>query len=389
MRICRACLDYELLWVMDEAVYGLYCIDWRNFEAKCVIDFWRLFKYGRFEVQSLLKWKENYIIIIPQEINRSWILYNKITGEVEYRKVVADNYQERLIAVDQDRHQLYFFPIYIHDPAFIVDLNTLTLSQRIENWSGITPNDCCETAWTGAYDGQYVFYPKKNTKTLVRMDCETHKVNLLELDISEKVIDIDYAFEELWVLPMSGNEIYQIDGNGIIINTAKLFVSDIGNLIPNFAKIVVQKRFIFLLPCYQKGIYVYDKLKTKTIVIPKESLTLEEKDKETYLRYWEYCVKDNRICFLPYLDRYIEIDLDTLAYKVKELSYPNMLQDMEKVWKCIWNHVGKCDSILIETDDCNMEFFLKSIYYGINGEDFQKNIQRGNKIWDKLTTVFL
>ncbi|MCI8505905.1 MAG: hypothetical protein HFI67_06925 [Lachnospiraceae bacterium] len=384
MRIRIGCLDQELLWAIDDVIGGLYSIDQKTFETECVVDCRKLFPHGKFGVLSLFKWKEDYIVIIPQELNRKWIFYNKVTEEIEYRKVIEKKCQEVLVAADQDRNQLYFFPLYVYDPILIMDLNTLTCAQTIENWSGRVPNDCRETAWKGIYDGQYLFFPIKNTRIVVRMDCETQKVNLLELDISQNVIDVDYAFGELWVLPVSGDRLYQIDENGRVVHSVVLSVENRTDSLPAFARIVVQRRYLFLLPYYRKGIYVCHKQNGTTQVIPKESSNSRKKNKEIYLRYWEYCVKGNQICFLPFRDSYIEIDLNTLAYRKRELFYPNSWSDEEKIWRIIWSHVSERDSIIREKDECNLKHFSEYLQHKTNKDDFSKSDHTGEKIWDAM-----
>ena len=62
MKILVTCLDQEILWAIDDEIGGLYSIDLKTFETQCVIDCQKLFPYGKFEVLSLFKWKENCII---------------------------------------------------------------------------------------------------------------------------------------------------------------------------------------------------------------------------------------------------------------------------------------------------------------------------------------
>ena len=134
MRILIGCLDQELLWVIDDMIGGLYSIDPKTFETKCMIDCQKLFPYGKFDVLSLFPWQENYIVIVPLEADKNWIFYNKVTREVTYRKTIEQKCREILIAVDSSRNQLYFFPYDTQDPIVIGDLNTLTCLQMIEHW---------------------------------------------------------------------------------------------------------------------------------------------------------------------------------------------------------------------------------------------------------------
>lgn len=387
MRILNAFLDQEQLLVLDDVIIGLYSIDQKTFETKYVIDCQKLFPSGKFNISSLFIWKEDYIVIIPREINRKWIFYNKITKKIEYKKIIEQECQEILIVADQDRNQLYFLPLYIHDPIVIVDMNTLTCSQMIENWSEGLPDNCYVTAWKGAYNGKYVFFPIRNTKILVRMNCETREVNLLELAISENVLGVDCFLGELWILPIEGNRLYQINENGQVIDVVKLLIKNSTELLPNFGRIVAKNRYIFLLPYYRNGIYVYDKFEKKTYIISEENLDVEKKYKECYLRYWEYYVRENRICFLPYHDScYIEIDLDTLVYEKKELFYPIEWSDKEKIRKNIDAHISKKDFILREIDVCDLEVFLKYTKYIVNQKKISKNICAVKSIWSKLKT---
>lgn len=380
MKILVTCLDQEILWAIDDEIGGLYSIDLKTFETQCVIDCQKLFPYGKFEVLSLFKWKENCIVIVPLKINKSWIIYNKVTKEIEYRKIIERKCREILISVDQDRNQLYFFPLDICDPILIIDMNRLTCLKMIENWSGRLPDKCKITAWKGAYSGQYIFFPIKNTEILVRMNCETQKVDLLKLNIPEKVIHTDYAFGELWVLPMHGNKLYQIDENGLIVNIVELSLENILDTLPDFARIIVQKRYLFLLPCYQKGIYVYDKLEQKMNIIAEENLC---EDKAVYLRYWEYYIRNNQICFLPFGDKCVEIDLNNLRYEKKELFYPNTWSDKEKIWRSSWSKFSEQNSIIGEAEGYDMEILLKYLQYK-KKKDFSEYGYIGNEVWKKL-----
>lgn len=381
MRIFIACLDRDLLWAMDDVIGGLYSIDLRTFETKCAIDCQKLFPHGKFEVSSLFTWKEDYIVIVPLEVDKDWILYNKITEKIECRKVIEQKCRGILIDADSKRNQLYFFPLFRYDPILIVDSGTLAYSQMIENWSGRVPDGYFKTASKGAYSGRYLFFSIKDTRILVRMDCRSRKVDLLELDIPENLIGVDCAFEELWVLPISGNRIYRVDENGSIVNTVELLEKEDADSFPNFARIVVQKRYLFLLPYYRKGIYVYDKQEQKAQILSEESTSLEKEDKEVYLRYWEYIVRDNQICFLPYRDDYIEIDLDTLAYKKRKLSYPGIWSEEEKAWKKIWSHVSERDSVIRETDGCGLNVFL-NYKHEASVRDLTMHGYMGNRVWD-------
>lgn len=384
MKIRTACLDHDKVWVIDDIICGLYVIELKTLKTKCVVDSWQLFKYEKFEPQSIITWRDEYILIIPREIHRYWVFYNKITEKIEYRKIIKDEYKEILIAIDQDRKQLYFCPMRIDDPILIVDFDTLICSQVIENWNNKVLCSSDTVAWKGAYNGKYVFFSIKNTQTLVRISCETYKVEQIELNIPEKIIDVDYAFDELWILPVSGNNVYQIDENGKIVKIIKLFVDGSEYFIPNFIRIIVQEKYLFFFPCYEGGIYVYDKIKKKVQIIADSSLSLKEKSKNYSVKYWEYYIKNNQLNLLPIFDKFIEIDLDNLQYKKKDLFYPTLWPNKKSLWKSIWNHVFESNDILIEKDGHALESFFDYILYKASNLNIKKAEYIGEKIWMKI-----
>lgn len=383
MKTRTACSEQNLIWVIDDEINGLYSIDKRSLETKCVIGCQELFPCGTFEISSLLKWKD-YIILIPREMDKSWILYNKATGKTEYRNVIERKCQGILISVDMDRGQLYFLPLSVQDPVLIVELDTLICLQMIENWSNGLPKTCDETAWRGVYTGQYILFPVKSTKFVVRMDCETRNVDLLKLDIPKNVLDLDYAYGELWMLPEVGNQIYQIDEKGFVIDTAEVSLEDTKNFRPDFVRIVVQKNYLFLMPAYRKGIYIYDKREGKTRIIPEETPVSGGNDKKFYLRYWEYYAEEERICFLPFEDQYIEICLDNLAYKTENIAYPDEWSEEEKAWRTVQGYIAKRLPIIKDAEGCDLKDFLSCVQYKAATKDFLQSRLTGRTVWNFL-----
>lgn len=156
-------------------------------------------------------------------------------------------------------------------------------------------------------------------------------------------------------------------------------MSDDIDSIPDFARIVVQKRYIFLLPYFREGIYIYDKLWEKIHIIRGENKILKEKKFD--LIYWEYYVRNNRICFLPLRDDCVEIDLDTLVYDKKKLSYPAIWSDEERIKKCVFSHLSKDNLTLEEIDVCDLNVFLEYMQ-SVRNKEKSLNGCIGEKIWD-------
>lgn len=76
-----AFLGEQFIWVNDMGIGGIYTIDKFTFDVKCMIDPARLYKYGKFEIISIFQWN-NYIVVVPDELDKSWIIYDKSNEKV-------------------------------------------------------------------------------------------------------------------------------------------------------------------------------------------------------------------------------------------------------------------------------------------------------------------
>lgn len=384
MRILYACEDNEVIWAIDEVVYGLYAIDKQTFHTRCVMDFTMLFRYGKFKPYGLVNWKEKYIVIIPFEIHKKWVIYNKTNGQIEYRQIIGEKGNCSFIGICGSRKQAYFCPYYVKDPIVVVDFNNLSCSQMIRNWNVGVPIKNVEVAWKGMYNEKYIFFPLRGTRILVRMNLEDLNIEFIKLNILEKIADIDGRFEELWILPMEGNKVYQIDENGEIIDYIE--IKRIGQEVSasEFVRIIVQKRYIFLLPWRYQGIWVCEKSKKQVHIIGEKNATLSETYKTQNFRYYGYYLEKNKICFLPWQNKYMCVDLDSLVYEQRDISYPTAWTEEEYEYGYNWNLSLKYDSCFQEKEKCAFKIFLEFIKEK-EDELSSNNIKSfGEKLWKVL-----
>lgn len=158
MRILFAFADGNIIWAIDEAVYGLYSINRSTSETKCVIDSFELFRYGKFTPGALVKWKEDYILIIPMDVSKKWIVYNKVNGHISYKNFVNIECQCLFIGACEATNEAYFCPVNSKDPILIVNFDDLSSVRTIEDWNAGICGCNDEVAYRGIYNRKYIFF---------------------------------------------------------------------------------------------------------------------------------------------------------------------------------------------------------------------------------------
>ena len=384
MRVELACVDQDTIWIVDEIIYGLYSIEKKTFKTKCVINSWELFRYGYFKPQALIEWKDIYIIIIPLNIQKKWIIYNKITDKLEYRQILSIKCECTFICIDKTTNEAYFCPVSLQDPIVVIDFEKLICTRVITGWaSGISKNDNI-AAWRGTHNKKYIFFPLRGVEIFVRLTHNDKKIKILKSDIMEGISDMDCYLEEIWVLPTNGKRIYRINENGKILFSIELIVKEQEISTSEFVKIIVQKNFVFLLPYHFCGIFVYDKLKHQLTRIAENNLVLSETYRTRNIRYWGYYIENNYICFLPLQNKFLQIDLNTLTCEQKDIFYPEKWQEKKRMFQCIWNHVSENNGYLMEKDQYSQSLFLSYIQDKNNKRKSKWNIDLGKKIWKNI-----
>lgn len=196
--------------------------------------------------------------------------------------------------------------------------------------------------------------------------------------------DIDFYADEFWVLPMYGDKIYQIDENGAIIDQVKLICNGNVFLASEFIRIVVQEKYLFLLSYQRQGIYVYDKIKKGIVIIGDKNCLLPETYRTNSVGYWGYYILDNNICFLPWQYKGLEVNLDTLEYKYRDMPYPASWTDKEYKYRYYWNLFFNQDFLFMETDKKSFDTFSEYIINDEAGMLIESIGNTGKKIWSVI-----
>lgn len=381
IRTGAVCIDDKVIWTSDEAIGGLYTIDKMTFEVKGILDPSQVFKYGKFKIQSIIQWKD-FIIILPAELNKKWVIYDKKSGEVDYKDVVGISGKTTGIYLVGNLG--FLIPATMDIPIIIVDLETMVITRRIKNWSediGKDSEGVFETR-TGVVADTDVLFSLYGTKYLIRLNQNT--TSMFQLQIPYGICSISYSDKELWVLPINGDGIYRVNGKGRIIEEVALNVNNKSLNASDFVRIISVSGYIFLLPASRNEICVYDKQNKKAFMIGEEESLINEIPLQCEASsYWEYCIEENILYFMPVKGKFLEFDLDTLMWKQRNIYLPSLIAEHGILYWFGWNQWQAQGNISTEwgVDSINLYCdMLKESNAVCNSE----NKQQGEHIWRKM-----
>lgn len=326
---CVSYLDGDFLWCYDEIICTLNQVNLKTLQVDSIISSNQILIDGGYEVRKIVGWKDK-IIVIPVEINKKWIFFDKIEKKVEYKKICTK--YNRSVEAILDGDQLFLLPVSVCHPIVVVDLNTGEVSESIylfnsdfrkknemEIWKAkLNKKDSCFFIQNSFFFGIL----KKN------------RIQLIKIKISELLACADFDDDFGWGVDINGKYLIKFDREG---NLVKRFFLESGI---TFARIIVTKKYIFLLPYVKNKITVFDIVEEK-----KEKVEVDNKDTFQYLEllnlpsYWDSVEIDNKLLFLPINNSLLIIDLKTLICEEKTLEYSEMFS--EKLYWSYYKNVRK------------------------------------------------
>lgn len=385
IRSSLALYDENVLWMIDEVIGGLYMINLSDFKSKCVIDSYQLFKYGKFISKKLIDWNNIYIIIIPQEAHKKWIFYNKLNHQIQYRDII---HEKCLISgALNKKNMLFLYPLTSDTPLITVDLEKMKYSKIILDWDkkNLLKNKIYYS-WKGINIENQIYFPFRESKILIKWDTNNKKIYYLKIDLPENIGDIDYNEGELWVLPMKGSKIYQVDFDGGVIGCIDLCIENAVVNVFDYVRIIVEKKYIFLLPYIDSNIYIYNKIIRKKIILDNRKNKLQNilpLDKKP--AYWGYCDVEERLYILPLKNKLLSICLDNaLEWEEKKLYLP--LEWSNKDIKDLYhfNQMIQENNEYKEDNKNSLQLYVNFLKKIDNKNSKNKAIKCEKNIWDLL-----
>ena len=361
LRTVTACVDGRYIWTSDEALGGLCTIDRITFEVKSVLNTFQMNRYGKFHPKTIFEWKEN-IVIVPYELDRKWIVYNRVTGKIQYKNVVNSKWKTTGMHVVGEN--AYLAPNSVQDPIIILDLNSLTCVHIIEDWGKKLPaNKDQFVVWESVAMNTGISFSLYGTKYWIKVNHNNTKS--YTLDIPYRIRNVDIWEDKMWILPTEGNFLCVADVDGRVLEIIHLSINNSPISTADFVKIVATERYIFLLPFSDKGIFVYDKSEKRIIIITSNVIKSMFPLQGFTVPYWEYFIEDGNICFMPWENRFLTINLDNLECSQRDIFLPEMISGIKLGKWLRWNQFYNEMFINQETNEDEMlglylEFVKKS-----------------------------
>lgn len=382
LRTGAAVIDDTLIWTIDEIIGGLYTINRVTFEVENVLDPLQVFKYGKFKIQSIFRWKD-FIILVPSELNKRWVIYDKKNRVVEYKEVVACTGRTTGIYIIGEMG--FLIPATTDVPVIIINIETMTIFQLIRNWNRTiedSSNGFLESR-TGIIADEDAFFYLFDTKYLIKIaPCA---VETFRLQIPYGICSISYSDNGIWVLPTEGNYIYRVDKEGWIIEQVAFNLNNEMISASDFVRIVSTNRYIFLLPLSKRSIYVFDRLNKVFLTVNVKDESLKNKIPALCYTtpYWEYCIENRMLYFMPLENKLLEINLETFELKQKNTYLPALISGRSLLDWYGWGRWLVKGNVDKECDSYSLNLYCDVVEKS-NVMCKRENRCQGERIWRKV-----
>lgn len=304
----RQCHDKEYIWVFDFVIGGLFRVNKETNFVECILSPMDLYNMGCFEIQKLIDWND-YVIIIPVNISKEWLLVNKTTKEV--KRFCPISTQFSCSDAIRMENRIICIPSKVNEPIAVVDVCKKKCTNLIYQWFHQEDNPTMPgKIWYAINVGSTIYLPMRGLDYIGMTDGIQTKV--IKMDLDEPIAAADYCAKKWWVSTFDGRSLYCLDETGKLLERFSLENQFI------CVRLIATDRFIFMLPDRGKSICVFDiklsvfKIITVTDNLPEEVYTAP---------YWNYLYADNSLLLLPFFNPCIIIDIDTLEIKYKEIVY--------------------------------------------------------------------
>lgn len=363
------CDDKENVWVMDFLIRGLFRVDKKSFMIECVLSPSDIYKEGIFDVQKLLDWDE-HIVIIPVEINRNWVIFNKRTKGLE-RFCPVDTPLQCVDAV-RAGSKIICIPLKVDLPVVVIDMKLRKCTNCIRFYQEDI-SDAAGGIWNTASYNNTIYFPVRGFRFVGATDGIQAKI--VTLSLNEPIAAADLYGGKWWVVTTAGQDLFCIDESGNFVEQFPLDVQF------SCIRVIATGRYIFMLPESGGTIHIFDTIDKK---ITKINTDINKLPGELRLvPYWHYYYDADNIVFLPHSYPCTVVHLDTLEVKHVEVLYKE-----EFIREYYWKYYGELrisgeQKSFGEDIKTRIPDFTRYAVYGqtkeICGED-----GIGTKIWKEM-----
>lgn len=368
--VCAACHNRDAVWWCDVIIGGLHCANKKTREIRCVVSPMQMYREGYFSVRKLIDWHDK-ILILPTDLEKTWIVYDIAAEEISYFHPVSFHYvSEESVVIGSG---LVCIPFFSNKPVLVIDLDTMQCIDKIDIWQkGKKPENIFEI-WSASVAETGISFLLRNSAYWCSI--KGGKAQIVTLEIPEPVSCADLCGSDGWALGMKGKTLYKFDGNGKC--RAEIPIK----LQTEFVRLIATQRYIFLLPQEGSGLYVYDQYMQR-FEIMNSGLTENEHlipDQLYVCSYWDYIIEGKSIQFMPCKYPHLIVDLETLECRQKEPGYPEGFSK-----KCYWNYYLWIQElrkkVFWEEVKNSLAGFLNMVMFSETGEAL--SVVKKSKVWE-------
>lgn len=367
----RMCQDKEFIWIFEYFTRGLYRINKKNLFIESILSPNKIYMENIYEIQCLIEWNDQ-IIMVPLNINKDWITVYKKSGLVNSFSPVDRSMN--CIGAVQLKNNIICIPNKINDPIAIFDMRRPQYTDYIyfHCFQKYIKDDAGEI-WDMTCDGSRIFFLIRNTIFVGMIDGV--RLKIIKLNLENSIAAGAFFKEKWWVVTADGCKLCCFDMFGNC--RGQYFLDSRFYCI----RLIIMRRYIFLLPEKGSAIQVFDTILKKFTKINDGICKLPE---AVYIHpYWDYYCVDNQMIFLPYSYPCTSVDLDTLQVNYKEITFSE-----EFVKEYYWNYysnsrlLGK-QAFFYEDIKTSARSFVE---FSINSKNVRsiRDIDVGKRIWSEI-----
>ena len=382
-----SCQSGTELWCFDQQICALVRINMESLQAEAIVPPMKIIEDEDYVVEKLIGWKEK-ILILPAQLNRRWVIYDKNSGNLEYVNFCNENHRPAATVLIEDR--LILLPVCVKDPIIILDLpERKIIARHCFEDSCLFPAYGIETGevhvdhaygmeiWEARVEHGNIFFLIRGTSYYGKIRDE--KICLVKIHTPELLWCADFCENNIWAMGSYGKYLYQFDEKG---NLLRKFLTDLQTEI---ARILVGVH-IFLIPLEKNKIWVFDRSDEQV-----KNIDIEMKENNRIfppfpgnVEYWDYVEVKHAIWFLPLRNPLLVIDADTGKSQQKEITYENGFSS-DKYWKYC-NYVRekrKFSSFFYEDNDGELEQYMELIQRNTDKRK-EERVYCGEIIWETM-----
>ena len=121
--------DGEYLWCYDEKICALSRININTLDVVCMVSPMEILKNGWYKAGNLVGWGDK-IMIVPLEIGKKWVIYDKQNGNVEHDFFCTESYQS--IAGNVIGDNFIVLPSDVYNPVLSINLHKRKVVKKFD-----------------------------------------------------------------------------------------------------------------------------------------------------------------------------------------------------------------------------------------------------------------